>query len=259
MKQFIFALFVVLVAMTVRAQENIINQADQAYTNEDYPQALELYIDAMRLQGTSPQLYFNIGNTYYRLGDLGHAILYYKKALKLDPTFKDAQTNLEFTQTKVIDRQDNQKSWSRAVTESIIFIMTPNAWAVTGIIFFGLFLLALSQYFLGTTVGIRKLAFFGGLGALALTVLTTIAAFYTSGLTRDNKEAVVTVPVVQLSTVPRLPADKSQQAFTLHEGAIVEVLDTLSVPTDTVNPVWVEVKVNNEHRAWLSASTITRI
>lgn len=256
MKKYICICLLFTVSFFVKGQENIMLQADKAYNEEDYQQALELYVDAMKLQGTSPELLYNIGNTYFRLGELGNSVLYYKKALKLNPSFKDAELNLRFVRTKIIDKQTDDKTWGKTVTENVIFIMTPNAWAVVGLIFFGIFLFALSQYILGNSVAIRKTAFFGGLGTLALTVLCTVAAFYTSGLARSQKEAVVVSPVVQLSTVPRLPADKSQQAFTLHEGAIVEILDTLNVPSDQENPLWMEVQVNKEHRAWIPATDI---
>lgn len=259
MKKHIVLIFLLLFTVAAEAQESIIKQADEAYMKEDYEQALELYVDAARLQGTSAALYYNIANTYYRLGYPGQAVLYYRKSLKLDPSFGDARTNLRFVESQLIDKQETARPWRQRVTENVIFLMTPNAWAVTGIIFFIIFLTTLGFYILGGTVGIRKAAFFGGIFFAALTVLCTVAAFYSSGLARSDKEAVVTVPVVQLSTVPRVPADKSQQAFTLHEGALVEIMDTLKVPTDSVNPVWMEVMVNKEHRAWLPASAVEKI
>lgn len=259
MKRLYFVLIILLSTVCSQAQENITLQADQAYTNQDYEQALELYQDALKLHGSSSSLYYNMGNTCYRLGDMGMAVLYYKKALKLNPTNKDAKTNLEFVQQQLTDNIENNKSWSQSVSENIMFLMTPNSWAVLGIIFFGLFLFALFNYFFGNTVGLRKIAFFGGIGSLALTVLCTLIAFETSAMANSGKEAVVISPVVQLSTVPRVPTDKAQQAFTLHEGALVEILDSLNVPTDTINPVWMEVKVNNEHRAWMAARHLEKI
>ena len=247
------------VANLLNAQPNIISQADEAYMADKFETAMELYQDALKLEGSSPQLYYNMGNTAYRLGYLGDAVLYYKRALKQDPSFTDARTNLEFVQTKLVDEQTHNKSLTTKITENVMFLMTPNAWAIVGIIFLIVFLYFLSQYILGSTVGIRKISFFGGLAAIALCVLTTYIAFYSSTMARDNREAVITSPVVQLSTVPRVPTDKSQQAFTLHEGTLVEIIDSLTVPTDTVNPKWIEVRVNNEHRAWLPATTLTRI
>lgn len=241
------------------AQQDIVSQGDKAYMEDDFSTALELYEDALKLHGSSAELYFNMGNTCYRLGDMGHAVLYYKKALKLNPSFSDARTNLDFVQTKLIDQQISEKSLSKTITENIVFIMTPNAWAVVGILFFIIFLFALSQYILADTVKIRKIAFFGGIFSVILATLTTIAAFYTSGMARSDKEAVIIVPVAKLSTVPREPSDKSQLAFTLHEGTLVEIVDSVSVSTDSINPVWLEVKVNKEHRAWIPSQLLERI
>lgn len=255
----IFILILALAPAMLQAQSTLIQQADQAYLNNNFEEALSLYEQARDSLGTSSQLDYNIANTYYRLNQPGKAVLYYKKALKLDPSNADARTNLEFVQTKLIDQQDHSRSWGERVKENVIFLMTPNAWAVVGIIFFIVFLVALAAYIHGDSVKTKKLSFFGGLFMIALAVLCTIVAFHTSALARDDKEAVVIDPVVQLSTVPRMPQDKAEHAFSLHEGALVEVIDSLFVPTDSVNPHWLEVKVNDEHRAWLPASTVQRI
>lgn len=255
----ILALIVAVLPCFVTAQNDIIGKADAAYMGDQFEQALDLYLTARDSMGTSSQLDYNIANTYYRLGELGNAVLFYKRALKLDPSNSDARANLEFVQTKLIDRQDTTRPWSQRVKESVIFLMSPNGWAVTGLIFFGIFLVALASYIFGESVGTKKISFFGGMILLALAVLCTLAAFHSSALVRDDREAVVIDPVVQLSTVPRLPQDKAEQAFSLHEGAQVEIIDSIAVPTDSVNPVWLEVKVNGEHRAWLPASTVQRI
>lgn len=257
--KYILIIIVAVLPFFSSAQTNLIQRADQAYMSDQFEQALNLYLSARDSLGTSSQLDYNIANTYYRLGELGKAVLYYKKALKVDPSNSDARANLEFVQTKLVDQQDNTRPWVQRIRENVIFIMSPNGWAIVGLIFFGIFLVALGSYILGESVGIKKLSFFGGIFILVLAVLCTIVAFHTSALARDDKEAVVVDPVVQLSTVPRVPQDKAEQAFSLHEGALVEIIDSLAVPTDSINPVWLEVKVNDEHRAWLPASTIQRI
>lgn len=257
-------LLTLLVALTftfgLSAQtENLIQQADEAYMNDKFEEALELYLRVADENGSSSQLYYNIGNTYYRMGELGKSILYYRRALKLDPTNQDARANLTFVEEKTIDRQDENKTLSQKVAESVIFSMTPNGWSVTALILFVVLLGCIGAYVLIDDVKFRKLSFFGGIVVLVLDVLVLIVAFKSSALVRDNREAIVIEPMVQLSTVPRLPKDKSEQAFTLHEGAHLEIIDSLSVPSDSLNPKWLEIKVDDVHRAWLPAKTVERI
>lgn len=259
MKKYLAILLLLFVGLHASAQIQFIADADKAYMNSDYARALELYRQALATDGASSQLYYNIANTYYRLGEPGNAVLYYKKSLKLDPSNADARANYSFVKTKLVDNQEESTTWTRKVSENVMFAMSPNAWAVISLIFLALFLASLGFYILGESVAVRKLAFFGGFGLLALTVLCTIVAFKTASLASSDKEAVIITPTVVLSTVPRVPQDKAEQAFTLHEGAIVEIVDSLAVPADTLNPLWLEIKVNNTHRAWISNADLRRI
>ena len=67
------------------------------------------------------------------------------------------------------------------------------------------------------------------------------------------------VESVQLGTSPRVPKNKSEQAFFLHEGTRLEIVDSLRNNSDTENPLWYEVKVDNLHRAWISSKNVEKI
>lgn len=255
----IFGIFISLILFSsVQLKANVIEKADSAYMSDNFTEALELYMNALE-NGTSSQLYYNIGNTYYRLNELGNAVLYYKKALKLDPSNTDAKLNLEFVTTKLIDKIETNDSWTKRISERIIFLTTPNGWAIASIIFFAIFLLLLGYYLLSDKIYIRKFSFFGAIAIIIITAICSYIAFHTADIFSKEKEAVIISPVIQLSTVPRLPQDKSEQAFTLHEGALVEIIDSLNVPTDSINPKWFEIKVNNRHRAWIPANSLSKI
>ena len=86
----IFSILCGLSAMAVKA-ESLIEQADSAYMNDDFAKAADLYLEAESQEGSSSDLYYNIGNCYYRQNKLGKAILYYERALRLDPSNKYAR------------------------------------------------------------------------------------------------------------------------------------------------------------------------
>ena len=98
----IFSILCGLSAMAVKA-ESLIEQAYSAYMNDDFAKAADLYLEAESQEGSSSDLYYNIGNCYYRQNKLGKAILYYERALRLDPSNKDARANLAFVNTKITD------------------------------------------------------------------------------------------------------------------------------------------------------------
>ena len=81
--------------------------ANKAYSSELYNKALQTYLDIAKKDGVSSELYYNIGNTYYRLNDRANAVLYYERALLLNPSNGDARSNLDFVRTKAQINQDS--------------------------------------------------------------------------------------------------------------------------------------------------------
>ncbi len=238
---------------------DLIQKADSAYLADDYALATTLYLDAEKESGSSSALLYNIGNSYYRSGEIGKAILYYKRALKLDPTNSDARQNLQFVMTKTVDKQDDNRTFVRKVADNIMFSNTPDGWAIMALVMFAVFLGAAAMYVFSGSVVIRKICFFGGLIVLVLDGCVLYMAQKTASIVSDRSTAVVISPNVQLSTVPRVPKDKSEQAFQLHEGAVVDVVDSVKLSSDTVSPLWLEVKVDNVHRAWINSKDVERL
>ena len=255
-----FALLVLLLTMSATdAKADMIEKADSAYLADDYVSAVSLYLAAEQESGSSSALYYNIGNSYYRTGDVGKAILYYKRALKLDPTNRDARQNLLFVMTKTVDKQEDNRSVVKKATDKIILSNTPNGWAVIALIAFVLLLGAVAMYVFSRSVVIRKICFFGGLVILFFDILLVYVAYKSAVDVSGTSVAVVISPNVQLSTVPRNPKDKSEQAFQLHEGAVVEIVDSVKLNTDTIGHMWYEVSVDNVHRAWINGADIERL
>ncbi|MDE6081669.1 MAG: hypothetical protein K2F70_05320, partial [Muribaculaceae bacterium] len=105
----------------------------------------------------------------------------------------------------------------------------------------------------------RKSSFFAALILLFATIFGIIVSVAAAKRLTDNNDAVILSESVQLSTSPRQPKDKSEEALLLHEGTCVHILDSLQVKDLSDNPMWYEVLVNKEHRAWINASDVERI
>ena len=93
------------------AADNNVALADSAYEREHYQEALQRYLYEVKNHGTSSDLFYNIGNTYYRMCDNTHAILYYERALQLDPSNSDARENLDFVREKAHISEDTGASF----------------------------------------------------------------------------------------------------------------------------------------------------
>ena len=104
MKRNILLIISVVFSSILSFASPVDGQADSAYTAEQYADALALYLQAAETEGTSSDLYYNIGNTLYRQNKIGKAIIAYERALRLDPTNADARTNLDFVNSKIVDK-----------------------------------------------------------------------------------------------------------------------------------------------------------
>lgn len=240
------------------AQDALQKKALAAYENKNYPEAIELYTKILKEQGNSSSLYYNLGNAYYRNGDKGHAVLNYERAVKLNPRHKEAQANLDFVKSKLIDRSDADENIITVSLAGIRDLMSSNAWAVTGMALFLLFMGGAALYVFASSVTLKKVGFFGGLVLLAACVASNVFANNSRGVQYAKNYAIVLSDSTVLSNVSRAPIGKEEVAFVLHEGTKVEKLDSLKNSSDN-SGTWYKVKTADGRDAWIAASAIEEI
>lgn len=253
-------IFSLLLTMGMSASALTIGErADSAYNKEDYRQAIELYKHSIEQEGRSSDIYYNLGNAYYRNDNLGKAVVNYERALRLNPTNADARTNLEFVNSRIQDRPEDDSAFLANLHHSLMSAMTPNAWAWTAFIIFLLFAGAVGLYIFSTNVAYRKTGFFGGIVLICVFAYTLMLASDSADYAQNHDSAVVIVPNTQLSSTPRAAKTANDKVVTIHEGTKVEIVDSVATPDDPVSPRWYNVKINNSTKAWLRASDVERI
>ena len=242
----ILAVMVSVAGMAQSADERF-EQANEAYNEGLYDQALTGYnsIEAEGLE--SAALYYNMGNTYYKMKDYPHAILYYEKALKLDPSDEDTRVNLEIANLAVVDRinpipQSFLAKWWDALKSTF----TADGWAWLSVAFFALLMTCLFAFFMSRRTGLRKLGFFVGLVALVCLVFSVIFAVEGQRVMSRHDEAIVMTPTV---TAKSSPSDQSVDLFVLHEGTKVRVLDSARD--------WNKIRIADGSVGWLPATDMT--
>ena len=237
------------------APNQSVEAANKAYSEDDFAKAIELYNKAMAEDGKSSDLYYNIGNSHYRLGEVGEAVLNYERALKLNPSNKDARTNLQFVNEKHNLTTDTGKGYFSSTFYNWICSYSSNFWAYFAGVSFILFIAALLGYLFLDNIALRKIGFFGG-GILLVVWITSLAfAYITYCNAVESNYAIITVPSATLSTSPREPKDKSEEAFLLKEGFKVEILDSVKVEDNT----WLDVCTDEQNRAWILEKQVTKI
>ncbi|WP_414478047.1 tetratricopeptide repeat protein, partial [Phocaeicola faecicola] len=122
-------------------------EADQAYQANDYAKAIQLYEEILNTQGESADIYYNLGNSYYKEKNVAKAVLNYERALLLSPGDADIRFNLEMARAKSVDQITPTSevfivTWIKALTNSC----SEKEWSVIGIMAFFLLLAGLAVY-----------------------------------------------------------------------------------------------------------------
>ncbi len=255
MKRYIILSFFALVASTVllTAQPvdsvaNLFAKANQLYKQEDYAEAADIYEELLK-QGSSAELYYNLGNSYYKSHEIGAAILNYERALRLKPNFPNARYNLKIAEEKLIDNVSSAPSfWVRRFYNMVIQSLSSNGWAY---ISFGFLLTFLSMFLVfafSRRRRMRKFAFNAAIVALTVFILSFSFSAVRKKQFNTHNQAIVMHAAVMVKSSP----DKSgTDLFELHEGTKVFVKSTLEG--------WSEVKLDNGAVGWLESYTIERI
>jgi len=231
------------------AQSNTLKQANSLYIKGDYLSAAKQYEKILSNEGVAPELYFNLGNAYYKTNELGRSILNYERALRLAPSYEDARFNLEMAQLKVVDNSVQSSTFflGRWI-ENFIKLFTPNQWLYSS---FALFVLTLTLVFLfifGATLFIRKTSFHTAVVLLVLSVLSFVFAGVRKDQLINHREAIVMTGVV---TVKSSPDKSGTDLFQLHEGTKVKVKSSLGT--------WCEIKLGNGNVGWVEQTNIEKI
>ena len=218
-----------------------------AYAASDWATARSSWTAILDSGQESAALLTNIGAACFKEGDLAHAILYFEKALKLDPSYSDAKYDLEFAQTFLKDRIETvpeffMVGWIRALRCGL----AANAWAVLFLVLFALALGLLLLFLLGRSPSARKTGFFTGLAALLLSLACLGFSLRLRADYSANSSAIVVSPV----TVARSAPDNNTgtDLFILHEGTKVKVLDSMGS--------WSNIELADGRQGWISANEI---
>ena len=153
MKKLILLIVAALSVAGVRA--DVIARADSAYLADDFLTAAALYDEAIDSLGPSADRYYNLGNAYYRAGLPGMAIVSYERALRLDPTNKDIIENLEFVNSKTVDRIEQNSGLIGGATDRIASKLHPDTWALIAMVSFILAMVGIGVYFFASAVALR--------------------------------------------------------------------------------------------------------
>ena len=230
--------------------DSLWNAANASYAQGLWKEALTDYEMIASMGFESPALYCNTGDAYYKEGNLPKAILYYERALKLDPSYADAQFNLQLMNARIQDRIDVvPEFFLRKWMRDISYLMGSDAWAVLFLVFFGLTLALLLVFLLAPTVWGRRTGFFAGIVTLLIALASLSFSLWQKKDYFSADEAVIMKPVTSVKSSPSTEATKD--LFILHEGTKVKVVDQVGS--------WNNIELADGRQGWLPSSDMELI
>lgn len=255
----IFFILLYLFKPSVAEATGSVSEADSAYEAGDYIVATQLYKSLIEQQGASSDLYLNLGNSYYRTGQQAQSILAYERALRLDPSNRDAKFNLQFVNDRIQDDKGETGTFISNLIDNIALYYHSNTWAWIGLTLIILSVSGVAIYYFNSSILIKKFGFFGSIITIILAVMSLLLSYKALSLMKDDSCAIITSSTAMLSTVPRAPENRMEEAILLHEGTKVKILRSIEVGTDSLKQTWHEVDVDNRHRAWINDDDIEKI
>lgn len=222
------------------------NKANDAYSMGQYESALGDWLQIENAGEHSYKLYYNIGNAYYKLGSMGKAILYYEKALKLNPAGEDAKINLQIAKLQTLDKIETVPEFILTTwTKDIRNMMSSNSWAYVSLGLFAVVALLMLLFKFAPTTGGRKFSFVLACVVMLFAIFAVIFSVSLRVNANSEDEAVVMLPV---SNVKSAPNATGNNLFILHEGSKVEILEEAGK--------WLRIEISDGRQGWIQKSDV---
>jgi len=229
--------------------DNFWKEAADAYTAADYATALSAYSNIESFSLCSDELYYNIGNCHFKLGDMPKAILYYEKCLKLNPAHKDALNNIALAREHTLDKIEVVPDFILVEwIHNIKFSCSADAWAWISLGLGALVAVLLLGFKFMPSFKARKASFVFACIFFVFTLVTIAFSLSEKADTMSMDSAVVMQPV---SSVKSSPGEAGKSIFVLHEGTKVKVLDNLGE--------WTQIQISDGRQGWAKSTDIELI
>ena len=246
MKKILFLLLIVANVSTAQNTTDSFYSANDLYKNDKFEEAIQLYQKIETEGFISSELYYNLGNSYYKLNKVGPSIYYYEKSLKLNPLNEDVKNNLIFAKRLALDNiEELPKTILQKVNKNYLQKLSYNQWAIVVIIFSVLGSLLFLLFYFASTPS-KKRFYFATSSISFILLLASFFITYNQYLrSKNNKEAIVFAKKTEVRNAPTL---NSEEVFTLHEGTKVFVLDSVDD--------WKKIKLADGKLGWIIADEI---
>ena len=245
--RFLFVGVLLLSSLSVQAITK--QNADDEYKKGNYQQAIKDYEELLK-EGVSADLYYNLGNAYFRTDNITKAVLAYERAHLLNPGDVDINFNLQFARSRTIDKiTPESEMFFVTWYHSLVNFTSVDSWARTAIVSIVLVLLLVLLYLFSPNINLRKVGFFGANIFLVLFLLSNLFAYQQKKSLINRNGAIVVAPTVN---VKKTPSMSSNNTFVIHEGTRVNI-------TDKSIKGWRNITIADGREGWVLERQIEEI
>ncbi len=225
------------------------NQGVTLFTSGSYKEALQLWTDIYNTGYRSANLNYNIGNVYFKLNDIPHAILFYERAYLLNPVDENINYNLQIARTLIVDRfQEIPELFFVRWYNFVSLFLSTNSWAKISIVSFILCLVLFSLYLYSSRYRQKVIGFWLSVFLFILTFASFTFAVRNRYLVYDSHKAIISSPLVSGKSSPD---SSGTDLFVLHEGTKVYVEDEVGE--------WFEIRLSDGNKGWVPVNTLNII
>ncbi len=220
---------------------DLMMEAGKAYSKQDYNKAVEIYKKVVDNGFKSFKLYYNLGNSYFKLNQIPSAILYFEKTKKIDPTDEDLKFNLNVANRMIVDKIDVMpelfiKTW----WNSLVNYYNTDQWAKLTVVSFCLCIVLLLIFLLSTSRILRQFTFWFSVMMLVTSILCVVFAKHQFNEVQKFKEAIIFTPTLNVKSSPD---QNSTDIFIIHEGLKVKIIDQVGE--------WYSIQIANGSKGWI--------
>jgi len=224
----------------------LFDSATKAYNGGEYQTAVDDYLEILDNGQHSPELYYNLGNSYYKLNQIAPSIYYYEKALLLKPNDPEIKNNLSYAQNMTLDAIETLPETGFAkIYNSLLGFLSFDQWAYVAVVFMILFVSLYIAFYYFRYSSRKRSAFVLSIVSLFVAIVSVVFAYLEYNAFKADQPAIV---FAQESSVKSEPNKTSQEAFALHEGTKVNVLDELND--------WKKIQIADGTIGWIPSEDI---
>ena len=238
-----------MLAFSTSASAITKQNADTEYRKGNYQQAIKDYEELLK-SGISADVYYNLGNAYYRTDNITQAVLAYERAHLISPGDEDINFNLQFTRSKTIDKiTPMSEMFFVTWYKSLVNFTSVDNWAKCCIVAIIMALVAVLVYLFVPQMALRKIGFFAGIFFFLLFLLGNLFAYQQKQMLVNRSGAIIVSPTVN---VKKTPAKSSADQFVIHEGTRVDI-------TDKTMNAWRGIRLADGREGWVESKQLEEI